>query len=220
MKSFLSHKSILAGSILFILIGFSLWPNVKARYQSPHSNQMKINPADQSKPKSEDLPVTNQSDSSDLRPLSVPELVKLSSRIVVAKCRNVDVQESRNGNIFTFASFDTLQVLKGHISESGFTLRLLGGRVGNVEVDSPITPKFTTGEEIVLFLGRDNTDGYPTIFPQGVFRIRTEHGSGQKIVSPLPSGLTLFSARNNQQLSSSAQTLSLEDFLFSLSKLK
>lgn len=155
----------------------------------------------------------------DLRLLTTLEAANLSARISLARCLAVEVREGPGGNIFTFSEFEVLQMAKGSLP-AHFTLRLLGGRLGNVEVDAPYLPRFTPGEEVVLFLGRDNADGYPTIFPQGVFAIRTHPMSGEKVVVPSPTGLSLFHVRDNTPYPVPPKYTPLEDFLFSLEKLE
>lgn len=149
----------------------------------------------------------------DVRPMTTAQAAALAARIVVAKCKAVEVRAVDGGNIFTFSDFQTLQTVKGTIS-STFTLRLLGGRLGDVEIDAPGMPRFVAGEEVVLFLGLDNATGHPTIFPQGVFRITTQ--GGVKTVQPAPTGLTLFRAADNSPYKDQPAFVPLNDFVHSL----
>lgn len=71
----------------------------------------------------------------------------------------MDVREVAGGNIFTFSEFEVLENVKGNSDKNSFTLRLLGGRVGNVQITSPIDMNFNPGEKYVLFLGVENADG-------------------------------------------------------------
>lgn len=155
----------------------------------------------------------------ELGSLTTLDEAKLSTRIVLSKCTAVEVRELAGGNIFTFSEFETLRMVKGNLPSTHFTLRLLGGRIGDVEIDAPFTPKFTPGEEVVLFLGPDNVDGYPTISFTGIFKVRTNPVNGKKVVVPTPTGLTLFHTSDNTAYSDSPKLLPLEDFLFSLEKL-
>ena len=155
----------------------------------------------------------------DVRPLTTLQVFNLSTRVVLAKCRSIEVRQVTGGNIFTFLEFEIIDVIKGP-SDKVLTLRLLGGRVGDTEISSSNIPSFKTGEEVVLFLGRENTDGYPTVFPQGVFRVRTNSTSNTKIVVPRPTGLRLFNAQDDKPYSTPPAPLPLQDFLLSLRKLK
>jgi hypothetical protein len=156
-------------------------------------------------------------DGGDLRPLTTPQVVELSTRIIMAKCLTVSVREA-SGGIFTFSEFEVLEVLKGKLQGKNLTLRLYGGRLGNIEIDSSSMPQFAAGEEVILSLGSDNLHGYPTIFPQGTFRIALDPQSHQRVVVTRPNGLPMFRAKDKQPYSGSPP-IPLEDFLFSLQKL-
>lgn len=158
-----------------------------------------------------------QDEAGDLRPLTTPQVIKLSTRIIMAKCLSVNVRELTGGNIFTFSEFETLEVLKGKPESTKFTLRLYGGRLGNREIDSSPMPQFVAGEEVILSLGLENLDGYPTIFPQGTFRISFDSERQQRIVISKTNGLSIFSAKDKQPYSATA-LVPLDDFLFSLRK--
>lgn len=153
-----------------------------------------------------------------VRDLSTLRVAELSDRIVLAKCRAVDVRELAGGNIFTFSEFEVLENVKGNSDENSFTLRLLGGRVGNVEITSPISRDFNPGEKYVLFLGATNADGYPTIAPQAIFEVRINPVDKNESIVPNPTGLRLHRAKDKQRYSAPPEHLPLEDFLFSLSK--
>ncbi|MEK7659340.1 MAG: hypothetical protein AAB338_01645 [Patescibacteria group bacterium] len=95
----------------------------------------------------------------------------MARAIVVAEV--LDVQVRREVNIYTFVDFQTLEVVKGDVPPR-FTYRMLGGRLGNIEVNNPHypIPTFTPGEEVVLFLGQQfSSDGYPTLFQESVYHI-------------------------------------------------
>jgi len=155
-----------------------------------------------SKPPVESPIIHDQNETGDLRALTTPKLVELSNRIVLAKCSAVEVREGTGGNIFTFSNFNVLQVIKGSMPTKEFRLRLLGGRIGNIEVDHSGIPQFAAGEEVVLFLGQNNQEGYPTIFPQATFRVRTQPVTGLKIILPNPTDLPLYRAADKQPYAS------------------
>ena len=158
-------------------------------------------------------------DDGDLRPMTTPQVVKLSTRIILARCLGVNVKEVTGGNIFTFSEFETLEVLKGKHVGKNITLRLYGGRIGNVEIENSLMPRFAAGEEVVLALGGDNMDGYPTIFPQGTFRIALDPTSNRRVVVTKPIGLPILRAKDRQPYSTSPEPLPLDDFLFTLRQL-
>ena len=106
-----------------------------------------------------------------------------SHQIVMIKCRSSKARMVPNlgDNIFTFTEFDVLKVLKGNNVGDKITLRLAGGRVGNIIDDiEPAMPRFIPGEETVLLLGEKNMDGYPTFIFQ--FRINMDVNKTKKVV--------------------------------------
>ncbi|HEX3142999.1 MAG TPA: hypothetical protein VHQ64_03445 [Pyrinomonadaceae bacterium] len=153
----------------------------------------------------------------DLRQLSTPRVLALSSRVVVAKCLRVNVREA-SGGIFTFSEFEVIEVLKGKFPDKTFTLRLYGGQLGNIKIDNSSMPQFSADEEVVLCLGADNTEGYPTVYPQGTFRIALEPLTRQRIIVTNPNGLPIFSASDDQPRPGSPP-VPLEDFIYSIRKL-
>jgi len=157
-------------------------------------------------------------DASDLRTLTTPEAAKLAARVVLAHCRKVTVRQTEAG-IFTFTDFDVVRTLKGSFPKTSLTLRLLGGALHDKVVDAPFMPSFTSGADVVLFLGADNADGFPTIFPQAVFEVVTDPGSGQRIVRPSPTSLTIYRKSDGSAHPTLPAPVTLEDFLYSLERL-
>ncbi len=155
----------------------------------------------------------------DERRRTTLEVAKSSRRTVLARCRSVDVREDAGGNIFTFYEFEVLQKLKGGAGENSFTLRLLGGRVGNAEVTPVLDVGFVPGKKYVLFLGRENDEGYPTIASQSIFQVMTSPLDKREVVSPSPTGLNLYEATSGRKYVETPDLLLLEDFLFSIKKL-
>lgn len=155
----------------------------------------------------------------DIRKLSISELASSSERIVLARCINGETREIPMG-IFTFTSFAEEKVLKGSAGQKNFTLRLPGGQVGTRIVDAPGVPTFSKGETVLLFLGKKNRDGFPTLFPQGVFRVMPLANHGAKTgISPIPADLPLMYADSGKPYPSRPDEMPLNDFLYSLSRL-
>ena len=84
------------------------------------------------------------------------------------------------GEIWTFTSFQTVEVWKG-AAAAHITVRLLGGRAGNLASSVPGVPRFQPGEEVVLFLQATGRGDYSIVsWVQGTFRIRRDSRSGKK----------------------------------------
>jgi hypothetical protein len=214
----------LGGLLLITSIGVMLWYGIRRPEVTPSSSLSQdphslVAPTNTNAEPPQDREQRSQNQPGDGRQLTTKQVFTLSSRVVFAKCRNVTTRRESNGNIFTFYDFETISVIKGPPGES-FTVRLLGGRIGNTEISSGSIPSFKMGEEVVLFLGRQNREGYPTVFPQGVFRVGIDPASKVKFVNPKPTDLRLFNAQTDKPYEASPNSLSLDDFLLSLRKLK
>jgi hypothetical protein len=165
-------------------------------------------------------PQQTSSSADEPKSLKTSELVTRSTRIVVAECKTVGVRKSPGGNIFTFIEFKILRTIKGSFPTTSFTLRLFGGRLGNEQVDSPPIPTLNPGDKTVLLLGPDNSAGYPIFYPDGIFKVVTHPVNKSEIVIPKPKGLPLFRAKSDKAYAEEPELLPLEDFLFSISKVK
>lgn len=155
----------------------------------------------------------------DERRMTTLEIAKASQRTVLARCESVDVREVGGGNIFTFYEFEVLDVLKGEKGSRDLTLRILGGRIGNRQITPAVNVDFVPGQKYVLFLGPTNSAGYPTTAAQSVFHVRTSPLDKSEVVTPLPTGLKLYDAKDGRRYTETPDLLPLEDFLFSIRKL-
>ncbi len=108
---------------------------------------------------------SNPERTQDLVPLTTAEATGKADRIVIATSGTSSVIEGMPGTPFTRTTFVTERVLKGHLTHR-FVIQTIGGRLGNVVVDSPV-PAFVPRHRYLLYLGPDGPAG-PTIFPQSV----------------------------------------------------
>lgn len=157
----------------------------------------------------------------DIMPQSTRAVAVSSRRAVVAKCILVETKrvEKYGGSIFTFSTFDVVKNLRGDINKQ-FTLRLLGGRIDDIIYDAPMIPFFTKGEEVIIFLGEDNKDGYPIISLQGIIQVETNVATKEKFVSSnLINDIPIYNSSSNTEYSNIPKRIPLEDMLFSLNKL-
>lgn len=150
------------------------------------------------------------------RYVSTPDLARTSSDIVVAKCVSSEAKIDNNtGMIFTYITFDIDESLKG-TNEEKLTLKVVGGTVGDITVSSPYLPDFEPGNEVVLFLGPTNPDGYPVLqsIHRGVYRVSVD-SQGTRVIDTPVNDLNIYSAVTNQRVSGKSK-LSLDDFIYSL----
>ena len=87
------------------------------------------------------------------------------------------------GEIWTETKFEVLQREKGALPGI-VTVRLLGGKVGNLHSRVEEVPAFRTGEEVYLFLwGRDGEPYQVLGWSQGTFRIARNPQSRLEVVT-------------------------------------
>jgi hypothetical protein len=101
-------------------------------------------------------------------PLTTAQAARSAERIAVVVSRGSRVVEGLPQTPFTRTRFAVQQLLKGRLPHT-FVLQVIGGRLGNRFVTSPLEP-FTKSHRYVLFLGPDGRVG-PTIYPQSVIEL-------------------------------------------------
>ena len=214
------NRKLLLSSLLFLSLTFIAVAALRMEGVRPHTAQPRALASQETAAAAEPTrqawrPVGQAGDEKKRTTL---EVARLSRRAVLARCRSVDVREALGGNIFTFYEFDALETLKGEEVAGGFTLRVLGGRLGDSEVTSALNVEFVPGQKYVLFLGRENSGGYPTIASQAIFQVRVSPLDKSEVVFPSPTGMPLYNARDGRRYSDTPDLLSLEDFLYSIRK--
>jgi hypothetical protein len=134
--------------------------------------------------------VTSVASATVLVPAEFSEIVGGSE--IIAYARVVDVRpEWADGRrwIDSVVTADVVSYLKGG-SEETITFKVPGGRLGRYRSVVVGAPVFARGDEAVLFLksNKAHGDGLPDVFGlnQGVFRVKVDPRTGQKMVVPPP----------------------------------
>jgi hypothetical protein len=151
----------------------------------------------------------------ELVPITTAQALARAERVVYVQAIKNEVKRGRGGNIFTFTTFNTLQVLKGKAGAE-VTVRLLGGRIDNEVIVGPLNLDFQAGDRYVLFFGKDNAESYPTLIPQALYQVKTQ--DGVEMVTPNPAGLPMFHAKDGRPYRGAAVNVPLNDFLYSLTQ--
>jgi hypothetical protein len=97
----------------------------------------------------------------------------------------IDLEGKRlsNGSITTHITFNDLNVVKGQIAYSTYTLEMLGGTVGREHFDIPGAPTFTQDETYVLFIKGNSSSMFPLVGAhQGQFQVRYDHVSKMDVL--------------------------------------
>jgi hypothetical protein len=149
------------------------------------------------------------------------DIAKRSENIVVAKCISSESKWNEQGSlIYTYITFQVEDNVEGESTEN-LTLRFLGGRVGDTVQTVPDMPQFSENEEVLLFLGPENKSGYHTLssIENGVLRIRTDSGTGDKIIITPTTGLQIYKTNTDKPIPSPhSNGVLLEDFSYSLTR--
>ncbi len=109
--------------------------------------------------------------------MDVRELTRQAT--YVARVRCVSVQSTMDlGMVWTLSTFEVAEAWKGE-PPSRFTVRLPGGESGGQRMSVAGAPRFTEGEEVVLFFTEDRGRQMNIVgWAQGTFRIRKSRRTG------------------------------------------
>jgi hypothetical protein len=114
--------------------------------------------------------------------MSLAQMSQTAKLIVRARCVESAAAWDA-GEIWTFTSFDVDEAWKSS-APARITVRLLGGRVGNLTSNVSGIPRFRAGEEVVLFLDPTPRGDFTVVsWEQGTFRIRRDPRSGEVSVT-------------------------------------
>lgn len=155
------------------------------------------------------------SDALEVVPMTTAQALARADRVLYVRSAGNEVKRGIGGNIFTYSKFSVIQAIKG-TAPSAVTLRLLGGRIGNDAVTGPLNIEFASGDRYVLFLGKDNAEGYPMLMPQAIYAVKSL--DGVDVVDPGPTGIALYHAKDQRAYSGPAANPPIEDFIYSLQK--
>jgi hypothetical protein len=114
--------------------------------------------------------------------MSIMKLSRSARAIVRARCVANETRWDA-GEIFTFTNFDVEENWKGS-SPVRLTVRLIGGHAGALTSTVSGVPRFTPGEEVVLFLEPTAAGDYSVVsWMQGTFRIERDLSTGNETIT-------------------------------------
>ena len=143
--------------------------------------------------------------------LSLAQLANTAQAIVRARCvGNTTGWDA--GEIWTFSSFEAEEVWRG-APPAQFTVRLLGGRVGNLTSNVSGVPRFQAGEDVVLFLEPTPRGDYSVVsWEQGTFRIQRDSALGTESVTQGTAAFSTFDPASRRFEAAGIRNMPLEDF--------
>ena len=142
--------------------------------------------------------------------MSIAKLTQSSRLIIRARCvGNFAAWDA--GEIWTFSTFEPSEIWKGS-SGQRISVRLLGGRVGNLTSNVSGVPHFRIGEEVVLFLAPTARGDFSAVsWVQGTFRIHRDPRSGAETVTQDSASFDTFDPSTKKFTSSGIRDLPLDE---------
>jgi hypothetical protein len=132
-----------------------------------------------------------------LKRMSVADLSRAAHTVVRAWCV-ANTTQWDSGEIWTFTTFDVDEVWKGS-SSAQITVRLLGGRAGNLTSTVSGAPRFSPGEEVVLFLEHTPGQDFSIVsWMQGTFRIGRDRATAQEFVTQDTAAFPVFDSASQR----------------------
>jgi hypothetical protein len=118
-------------------------------------------------------------------PPTFEELVQQAELIfqgTVTDVRSVWEGEGAQRHIDTYVTFQIDEKVKGEATSS-YTIRMLGGTVGDETMEVTDSPKFKVGDREILFVEHNNEQFIPLVgIDHGHFRVEREEQTGRDIV--------------------------------------
>ncbi len=143
--------------------------------------------------------------------MSVAKMSRAAQAIVRARCLENSTGWDA-GEIWTFTTFEVQEVWQGS-APPRITVRLLGGRAGNLTSSVSGVPRFRGGEEVVLFLERTPRGDYSVVsWEQGTFRIRRAAATGVETVTQDSASFATFDPATHQFDAAGIRNLPVEIF--------
>jgi hypothetical protein len=122
--------------------------------------------------------------------------------------------ESRweNGSIWTVTTVKVVEVIKGNLPGE-ISVRLPGGRVGHLTATVDGTPKFSPGDDAVVFLKRTPAGGFTVAgWVEGTFRISHDPRTGSQTVTQDSSAFAVFDTATRTFRTEGIRRMPMEEF--------
>ncbi|HYL69221.1 MAG TPA: hypothetical protein VEX69_08640 [Candidatus Limnocylindria bacterium] len=123
--------------------------------------------------------------------MSIKKMAQMAEVVVRARCvANAAGWDA--GEIWTVTTFQVEETWKGAPGPF-ITVRLLGGRAGNLTSTVDGVPRFQRGEDVVLFLERSRRGDFSIVsWIQGTFRIRLDRKTSEESAAQDTAGFATY----------------------------
>lgn len=143
--------------------------------------------------------------------MSVEQMAHASDAIVRAKCIS-SATNWEEGEIWTFTGFQIEESWKG-ATPSRVTVRLIGGKFGQITSHVSGVPQFHAGEDVVLFLQHAPRGNFSVVsWEQGTFRIGHNARDKSEVVTQDTASFPVFDASRREFETVGIRGLPLRDF--------
>lgn len=116
-------------------------------------------------------------------PLTPEQLADRADRVIHAKVEALSVQRDEAGRIFTRVELDLRETWKGTEPSGRCVVVVGGGVLGEIQEASEASPTFAPGDEVVLFLVRNDRGEWLTLgMAQGQFFVDRDRATGEAFV--------------------------------------
>lgn len=118
-----------------------------------------------------------------MEPLPISVLTRESDLIVHGHVESVSTRRDPAGHVITRVSIGLIEIWRGEVSGARVQVTLAGGILGTTQVIVDGQPEYRPGEEVVLFLKRNDRGELVSVgLAQGKFEVATEPSTGKKRV--------------------------------------
>ena len=157
------------------------------------------------------LAITATVQATTLARLSIEQMAAAADHVARVRCI---ASESRweNGAIWTVTTFAVIESMKGTLPPQ-LKVRLPGGRVGHLTASVDGTPKFSPGDDAIIFLEQTRSGGYSvTAWAEGTFRISRDLRTGRETVTQDSSALAVFDSATPSFRTEGVRRMPVEQF--------
>ena len=120
--------------------------------------------------------------------------------VLRAKLRRLAAWNEARTKIYTFTTLDVSDALKGDPARR-VVVKELGGALGDIALEASGMPRFSVGEEVLVFLRRDSEGAYRTRgLAQGKMRLLREPDTGRTYAQADVSGLVWAETAGGREL--------------------
>ena len=143
--------------------------------------------------------------------MSIEQMSRTAPLIVRARCIGNSTGWDA-GEIWTFTNFEIEETWRGSVTTTA-TVRLLGGRSGNITSSVSGVPRFRAGEDVILFLEPTPRGDFSVVsWAQGTLRIRRDLRTGTENVTQDTASTATFDPTTQRYTTNGVRNLALSDF--------